>query len=107
MDAQRLTVLAAPGVAFVDRDVADRHREAMVHWHRQPLPACAGADAVAILPFVLLVLDHVEQDETVDPVHLVEEAEPREVLRLVDREPHAPSLRSPGRVTKIGLLMSR
>ncbi len=104
---ERLAVLAPPGSALVDRDLAQQHREAVMDRDGQPLPAGRGADAIAVLPFVLPVLDHVEQHHPVHPVHLVEEPQPGEVLRLMRGEPHAPSLLpATGRRT-IGLLISR
>src|SRR3989442_4714029 len=55
---------------------------------------------MAVLPAVLLVLHGVEEDEQVGGCPLRQIAEPRQILRLVDRDPH-------GCLTKIGLLSRR
>src|SRR5439155_1540959 len=80
----------------VDRDVADRCAEVRVYRHGQPARAARRLDAVPVLPAVLLVLDRVEEDEAVGGGPLGEVPEPRQVVRLVDRDLH-------GRLRKIGL----
>ncbi len=105
MEAKGLTVLARPVDAGVDFNQVDALREAIDNRDGQPLPSLVGPDAVPILPFVLLELDGVENDEHVRRVQLVHVAEPREVLRLMDGDPHWRYSREVR--TKMGLLRIR
>jgi len=83
---QGLQVLARPRRAVVDLDLCDGLGKSVAHGHGQPLPAVGGADAISILPLVLLELHVLEQNEHIGSVHLVEVAEPWQVLRLMSGE---------------------
>jgi len=88
----RAQVALAPRLRRVDRDVVDRRAEVGVHRHRQPARARRRLDAVPVLPTVLLVLHRVEEDEAVGCGPLGEVPEPRQVVRLVDRDFHDPRM---------------
>ena len=51
---------------------------------RLVLPALGDFDAVSILPFAFLVLDIVQVAKNVGLDHLIEIAEPRKILRLMN-----------------------
>src|SRR5205085_10720704 len=83
----RLPVLRAPGVAR-HLDLVNALPEPLRDRNRQPLRAAAPLDAVAVLKVALRELHVVEQYEGVRSQHLLEEAEPGHVLRLVYRDEH-------------------
>jgi hypothetical protein len=86
---QGAPVLAPPPGLIADRHLQDLRIVRVGHGDREPLPAFAILDLVPVLEPVLLELNVVERDEDVAPSHLVEEAQVRQVLRLVDRRDHA------------------
>jgi len=67
----------------VDFDLVDILREIESDWNRQPLPSFRCSDTIPILPFVLLILHVVKDDEDISTVNLIKVAEPGNVLRLV------------------------
>src|SRR5260370_1012623 len=81
------------GRGVVHRHVFDRGAQARVHGHRQPLRSRARLDPVPVLPAVLRVLHRVEEDEPVRGGPLGDVAEPRQIVRLVDRDLHGRRLR--------------
>ncbi len=58
------------------------------HRNGQPLPAVRRFDPVAVLPFILLVLNRAQQHKDIGPVDLIEIAEPWQILRLMNGENH-------------------
>ena len=88
MHLQRTQMLFPPGRRRIDHDILYPLTEPMQHRDRQPLPPLRRPDAIPVLPFVLLELDRVQQDEEIGRVQLIEVAQPGEVMRLVDCDPH-------------------
>src|SRR6266446_6783303 len=84
----RPEVPRAPGLGRLDHHVADCRAEAGADRGRQPTRSVASLDPVAVLPAIFLVLHGVEKHEEVGGGPLGEVPEPRQIVRLVDRDFH-------------------
>src|SRR3954464_2487051 len=61
---------------------------ALRHRHRKPARFAVEPDLAAVLVTAALELDVVQQDEQIDLGHAVQVAEPRQIVRLVNRDDH-------------------
>ena len=59
------------------------------HWYCQPHWSIARTDLIAILIVIFPVLDMVQYHKHIRLPNLIEEPQPREVFRLMDRDDHA------------------
>ncbi len=102
-------VFASPGGAAVDAHLANPLGKPVGHRNGHPLPALGRFDPVAVLPFVLLVLNVIEDQKHVGALDLVQIPQPGKVLGLVGREDHGvgPLRAAAEYFTKTGLVKIR
>ena len=81
---QCLQMLLVPLLPIIDFYLIDFLREAIANRHRNPLTVLGCFDAIAILPFVFLVLDIVQITENIGLHHFMDITEPGKKLRLMD-----------------------
>ena len=84
----RLLLLVLPLLPAVDFHLLNQLRIMIGHRDSQPLPAGGRLDPVAVLPFILLLLNRVEEDEDIGTVDFVKVTEPRKILGLMDGNDH-------------------
>src|SRR5207247_8473350 len=88
MSLQRSLVLATPVGLIVDPDLVQALGKLVEDWHSQILPALRRSDAIAILPFVLLKLNGVQEHKDVCTIQFIKIAQPGQILGLMDRDTH-------------------
>jgi hypothetical protein len=79
---------------IVDFNFIDFLGKAKANRNGYPLPALGGFDAIAILPFVFLVLDIIQIAKNICDAHFIEITEPGQVLGLMYGDDQL--MRSPG-----------
>ncbi len=97
---QCLQMLFLPLVSIVDFYFSDFLGETVTNRYREPLPLLRCFDAIAVLPFVFLVLDIVQVTENIGLNHFMDIAEPGKILRLMNCNDHL--LSSPGSPVFLG-----
>ena len=98
-----MQVLCPPVNAVVNRHLVYFLRKFIVRGHREPLPTMRGLYPVSVLVLIFFVLNIVQKDKEIAPVHFVKVAKPRHKLRLVNGNDHYVFFSI---VTNIGLLIS-
>jgi hypothetical protein len=76
-------MLLVPIDHIVDFNFIDFLGKAKANRNGYPLPVLSGFDSIAILPFVLFVLDIVQIAKNICDPHFIEIAEPGKVLGLM------------------------
>ena len=87
---QRLVVQRRPLLAVVDLFIEDALLlRALQHRYRQPVRGAVDTHGRAVLVIATLELHMVEEDEDIGTGHAMQVAEPRQVVRLVNRDAHS------------------
>jgi len=77
-------MFSLPVYRLIDAHLLDPLGEAIGNWDGEPLPTISSFDPVAVLKFIFLVLDGVQQTKDIAPINLVKIAQPGEILGLMD-----------------------
>ena len=77
-------MFSLPVHCLVDAHLINSLRKTIGHGNGEPLPTFSGFDPVTVLKFVFLVLDGIQQTKDITASQLVEIAQPREILGLMD-----------------------
>src|SRR5207302_8842654 len=88
MGLQRSLVRATPVGLVVDPDLVQALGRLVEDRRGQILPALRGPDAVAILPFVLLELNGVQEHKDIRAIQFIKIAQPGQILGLMNRDAH-------------------
>src|ERR1043166_8940233 len=93
---QRGKMVRSPGawILVIDHLVNDAFLlRALLHRHGEPARLAVEPDLAAVLAVAALELHVVQQDEEVHPGHAVQVTEPRQIVRLENRDDHRSSPR--------------